>query len=284
MKFSLVFLLIVSAISSTNYSFYDIEYNHRYLLDILKFPTNKISTGIYIFRIAVESLEESIIKIQVKQNDIANFKVNICGFYQLPTDSEIIDGADNIEIDYTSKYIHNNYTYYRFNVPTLKKEEKIKCLVVTILNYEALDYLSVYVYSSKNENLQGYTLYNINYMKEEILNKTTLGQHKGLFYFILENKEQGKNNLIRFKFNKKYSPEIEMSVAAFKEKPTAEEDLKKPVSFEEPSFKSLTRNEDSIIYEYLIKNSEINKQKYLVVGVMMTESLDFMSFYIGPES
>ena len=172
----------------------------------------------------------------------------------------------------------------RLYVKQIKKEEKIKCLVVTILNYEALDYLSVYVYSSKNENLQGYTLYNINYMKEEILNKTTLGQHKGLFYFILENKEQGKNNLIRFKFNKKYSPEIEMSVAAFKEKPTAEEDLKKPVSFEEPSFKSLTRNEDSIIYEYLIKNSEINKQKYLVVGVMMAESLDFMSFYIGPES
>lgn len=66
--------------------------------------------------------------------------------------------------------------------------------------------------------------------------------------------------------------------------PTVEEELKNPVSYEEPSFKSLIRDEDYTIYEYLIKNQVINKQRYLVVGVMMEESLDFMSFYLGPES
>lgn len=40
-------------------------------------------------------------------------------------------------------------------------------------------------------------------MKEEILNKTTLRKHEGYFYFMLEKEEQGKNNLIRNKFNKK---------------------------------------------------------------------------------
>ena len=282
--FSLMFLLISSTIGSTNYYSYDIEYSHRYLLDTLQFPSNKIPAGNYYFRIAVENLEETTIKIQIKQNDIANFKVNVCGFYQRPTDSEILDGADNIEIEDSSKYINHNYTYYTFKVPTLKKEEKIKYLVVTILNNEALDYLSVYVYPSNIDKPEGYTFYNISYMKEEILNKTTLSQHKGIFYFILENEEQEKNNLIRFKFNKKYYPEIDLSVAAFTERPTVEKELKKPVSFEEPSFKSLTRDQDYTIYEYLIKNSVINKQKYLVVGVRIVESLDFMSFYLGPES
>ena len=284
MVFSLMLLLIASATSSTNYYFYDIEYSHRFLLETLKFPTNKIPTGNYYFRIPVENLEETNIKIQVKQNDIANFKVNVCGFYQRPTDSEILDGTDNIEIENNSKYIASNFTYYRFKVPVLKKEEKIKYLVVTILNKEALDYLSVYVYPSNIDDPKGYTFYNITYMKEEILNKTTLGQQKKIFVFILENEEQEKNNIIRFKFNKKYSPEIDISVAAFKERPTVEDELKNPVSYEEPSFKSLTRDEDYTIYEYIIKNQVINKQRYLVVGVMMEELLDFMSFYLGPES
>jgi hypothetical protein len=277
-----MFLLISSTICSTNYYIYDIEYNNRYFLDTLKFPSNKIPAGKYYFRIAVENLEETSITIQIKKNDIANFKVNVCGFYQRPTDFEIVDGADNIEIEESSKYIHSNYTYYRFDVPTLKKEEKIKYLVVTILNNEALDFLSVDVYPSNIDDSKEYTFYNITYMKEEILNKTTLSQHKGIFYFVSEKDEQEKNNLIRFKFNKKYSPDIDLSVAAFKERPTVEKELKKPVSHEAPSFISLKRDENYTIYEYLIKNSEINKQKYLVVGVKMDESLDFMSFYLGP--
>ena len=147
-----------------------------------------------------------------------------------------------------------------------------------------MDYLSAYVYPSYINEPERYNFYNISYMKEEILNKTTLSQHQGIFYFILENEEQEKNNIIRFKFNKKYYPEIDLSVAAFKERPSVEAELKKPVSHEEPSFKSLTRDKDYTIYEYLINNSVINKQKYLVIGVRIVESLDFMSFYLGPES
>ena len=66
MMFSLMFLLISSTIGSTNYYIYDIEYSHRYLLDTLKFPSNKIPAGNYYFRIAVENLEEATIKIQIK--------------------------------------------------------------------------------------------------------------------------------------------------------------------------------------------------------------------------
>ena len=284
MALLLMFLLIATTICSTNYYIYDIEYSHRYILDPLKFPSNKIPAGNFYFRIQIENYEETFIKIQFKQNEIANFKLNVCGFYQRPTDLEIIDGADNIEIKDSSKNIYHNYTNYIFKFPTLKKEEKIKYLVVTVLNNEALDYHAAYVYPSYTDEPEGYTFYNISYMKEEILNKTTLSKHKGIFYFILENKEQGKNNLIRIKFNKKYYPEIDIAVALFKERPTVYEELKKKVSVEEPSFKSLIRDEDYTIYEYLLKNPVVNKQKYLLVGVIIIEPLDFISFYLGPES
>ena len=56
-------------------------------------------------------------------------------------------------------------------------------------------------------------------MKEEIFNKTTLSQHKGVFVFITEN-----------------------------------------------------------------SNPEINKQNYIGFAVFLEESLDFISFFIGPDS
>jgi len=42
-------------------------------------------------------------------------------------------------------------------------------------------------------------------MKEEILNKATLSQHRGTFVFIFENEELEKDKLIRLKFNKELS-------------------------------------------------------------------------------
>ena len=70
-------------------------------------------------------------------------------FYQYPTNSEILNAADYIELEKRSVSIDNNFIDYIYRVPKFKKEEKIKYLVVTILNYKALDFLLVGIYSSK---------------------------------------------------------------------------------------------------------------------------------------
>ena len=285
MRFSLIILLVASAVRATDFYIYDIEYNHRYLLDIDRFPSNKIPIGTYYFRIPVENLEETNIKIQVKQEDITDFKVNICGFYQHPNDSEILNGTDSTELEISSKFIDSKYSNYKFNVPTLKKEEKIKYLVVTILNKEALDYLSVYVYSSKYDKVPDqFKAYSIKYMKEAVLNKTILSKHKGVFIFILENEEIEKNKLIRLKFKKEYSPEIRFEFYGYEERPTTTEKLFNPVSDGRLSLNSLKRDEDYTIYEYVLEYSDKSNQKYLAFNAIMTESFDFISFYIGPES
>ena len=283
MRFQLIFLLITYAICSTNFNIYDIEYDHRYLLDNL----NKIAIGTYYFRIPIEKLEESTIQIKIKQDNIANFKVKVCGFYQRPTDLEVLNGADNIELENNSKYIKKKYNYYIYEIPTLKKEEKIKYLVVTILNNEVLDYLSLYVYPSKteDENFKIFSLSNITYMKEEIFNKTIQSQHKRIFIFISENGDLEKNKLIRLKFYKKYSPEIEIGVAGFEKRPISEKELNDDVASEKGiPLRSITRDGDYTIYEFPIENPKINKQKYIGFSVFMDELFNFTSFYIGPDS
>ncbi len=56
-----------------------------------------------------------------------------------------------------------------------------------------MHYLSLYAYYDK-EIEEEFTIYNVTYKKEEILNETTLSQHKGLFLFLLENGNIGKKN------------------------------------------------------------------------------------------
>ena len=202
------------------------------------------------------------------------------GFYQHPTDSEIVIGTNNIELEQRLVSIEYNYIIYTFNAPTIKKQDKIKYIVFTVLNNAKLTYLSLYAYTF--EKIE-FTIYNINYMKEEILNKTALGRHIGAFAFILENEGQEKNKLIRLKLKKEYSPEIQMVAGGFKERPTKQEELENGVS-SELKLKSLTKDENYNIYEYSLENPEINKQKYIVIGMLLSESLDFISFYIGHES
>ena len=149
-----------------------------------------------------------------------------------------------------------------------------------------MDYLSIYVYPKQSHDAYvEYTIYNINYMKEEILNKTTLNQHKGGFIFILENEEElKKNKLIRIKLNKEYSKRIHLEFAGYKERPIFEEDIRNPVYSDEVKLESITKDEDYNTYEYLLEHPTIIEQKYLLFGFLLDESVDFVSFYVGPES
>ena len=141
-KFSLILLLIVNAVSENN--IYGIEYDHRYLLDILTFPSNKIPIGTYYFRIPVENLEKSRIRIEFKRNDIVDFEMKVCSFFQLPTDIEILSGMNSTELENTDSY-YKGYHNFFLNVPTFKKQKKIKYLVFTFINKEVLNYLTFHI-------------------------------------------------------------------------------------------------------------------------------------------
>jgi len=194
----LIFLLIACrcVISDKNYYLIrDIPFNSEYEVDIDRFPSKQIPIGDYYFRIPFGSLEETYLQVQFLKSDKINFKVKVSGFDHFPSDYEILEGIDNIdniELEKRSVSIENKYIDYIFIVPTLKKQDKIRYLVVTILNNENLNYLSVYPYSSQSKQGFEFAFYNINYMKEVIFNETTLNNHKRAFILIFENEKLKK--------------------------------------------------------------------------------------------
>ena len=281
MRNLLIFLLIAFVTSETDNFFYEFNYNSIYEVDTSKFPSGYIPIGNLYFTIPVEDLEDkTILQILLFKGDKIDFKVKVSGFYQHPTESEIVDGTDNIELDPIEVSTRENYILYTFKMPTLKKQEKIKYLVYTILNNANLSYLSLFTYSY---SMQEFTIYNVNYKKEEILNKTTLSHHKGIFIFILENEELETNKIIRLKLNKELSDGFKLGSAGFKKRPTKEEDLYNEDVSEPLKLKSVSKEDNYYIYEFPVENQEINKQNYLGIAVSTTDSLDYISFYIGPE-
>jgi hypothetical protein len=262
------------------------KYNKYYEFDIKKFdPLDYIPKANLHFTVQVENLNETYLKIQLYKGDKINFKLKVSGFYQLPTESEIDDEIKKInELNEDDIFVENDHIIYTYKIPTLKKQDKIKYLVFSILNNEPMHYLSLYTYPFKEEGNEKFTIYNINYKKEEILNKTTLSQHKGIFLFILENEDLENNKLVRLKIKKELSEDMHISAVAYKERPIKEEIILNPVSKTELPIKSLTKDEKYVIYEFLIENADINKQKYIAIAFLPRKILDFISFYIGPES
>jgi hypothetical protein len=223
MRILLIYLFIAFASSETNNYFYDIVFDERYEIDVSKFPSAFIPKANLYFTVPVENKKEiHFFQVRLLKSDKIDFKVNVSGFTQHPTDSEIVNGTDNIKLEQSSVSTEYDYVIYTFNVPTLKKQDKIKYYGFTVLNNANLSYLSLYAYTF--EKIE-FIIYNINYMKEEILNKTTLGRYIGAFAFILEIEGQEKNKLIRLKIKKEYSPEIQMVAGGFKERPTKQEEL-----------------------------------------------------------
>jgi len=229
----------------------------------------------------VENLQEADLEINLSKGDKIDFKVKVSGFYQQPTESEIIKGNDNIELEPREINTISDFIYYTFKLPTLKKQDKIKYLVFTILNNEPMYYLSLGAFFTNKKRID-FTIYNITYKNEEILNKTTLSKHKGVFVFILENKDLGTNKLFRLKLKQETSQK-KAKVAGFDERPFTQENLENYVSLGELELKSTTKDENYYIYEFLIKKEEINKQKYIAILYHLEDTLDFISLYIGPE-
>jgi len=284
MKFLLIYLLIAFTSSKDYNYFYDIIFEERYEIDVTKFPSGYIPKASLYFTVLAEKKDEISFQVRLLKSDKMDFKVKVSGFTQYPTDSEIVNGTDNIELEGRILSTLYDYVTYDFNAPTLKKQDKIKYYVFTVLNNANLSYLSLYAYEYVINYLE-YTFYKMNYMKEEILNKTAIRRHIGAFLFTVENKDLGKNKLIRIKLSKDHSKKIEISfVAGFKERPTTQKELKSAIIGEDLEIKSSTKDENYKIYEFSVENPEVNKQKYIAFAMYLEETLDFVNFYIGPQS
>ena len=150
MRILLILLLIafICATSDRIYFIQDILLNSEYDDGALRFPSSKIPIGDYYFRIPFENLEETYLQVRFLKSDKINFKVKVSGFSHFPRENEILVGIDSIELGKKSVSTQNNYIDYKFIVPILKKQAKLRCLVVAILNNETLNYLRVYPHSS----------------------------------------------------------------------------------------------------------------------------------------
>ena len=94
MKFLLLLLIAYTfEASETNNYFYNISYNDIYRVELSRFyPLDYIPKANLYFTMPVENLQVTNLDIQVSKSDKIDFKVKVSGFYQQPTESEIIKG------------------------------------------------------------------------------------------------------------------------------------------------------------------------------------------------
>ena len=124
MRFLLIFLLIAFASCETQNFFYDIAYYKRYELDLSKFTSGYLPKANLYFTVPVERLDEANLQIQLYKGDKIDFKVKVSGFYQHPTESEIVNGTDNIELEQREVFTKDDLIIYTYQVPTLKNKIK----------------------------------------------------------------------------------------------------------------------------------------------------------------
>ena len=129
MRLLLIFLLIVYSLCETLNRFYNMLYNTEYIVDVTQFSSEYIPKANLYFIVPVENLDGTNLQIRLDKTDKIDFKVKVSGFFQIPTESEIVKGTDNIELEHRSVSTEYYFIRYTYLVPTLKKQDKINYLV-----------------------------------------------------------------------------------------------------------------------------------------------------------
>ena len=111
MKILLIFLFIACSTCEIINSFYNIFCNTEFIIDVNKFPSTYIPKANLYFIIPVENIDPNILEIQCLKGDTIDFKVKVSGFYKLPTESEIVNVTDNIELEQRFVSTKNNLYY-----------------------------------------------------------------------------------------------------------------------------------------------------------------------------
>ena len=147
MKIAYLIVLISYALCSTDRVF-DISFNTEYTVDIRQFDEGYIPGGhSYYFRMPSITEDELKIQLKVYHNADASFKVDVCGYKFKPTDTQVINGNQycGSALEHT-KSTGSTYDEYIYPFET---DANVEYLAIHVFNYNALDFLSVYIYSHK---------------------------------------------------------------------------------------------------------------------------------------
>ena len=117
-------------------------------LDVL--TEYKFVTGFshYYFRVKVSSLDNMYLELTAVNygtNSERDFKFDICGFYDYPSDNQVINGHEYCENDlYPTLDRRSDYVHYRYTFSTLKD---ISYLALSLTMRTSIYPYTLYIYS-----------------------------------------------------------------------------------------------------------------------------------------
>ena len=118
-------------------------------LDVLTQYTFVTSYTNYYFRVKVSSLDNMYIELEARNigsNSENDFKIDFCGFYDYPSDDEVMYGHEYCEhAKVTTLDKRSDYVYYRYTFSALK-DIKYLSLSLTRLKSDIYPY-SLFIYS-----------------------------------------------------------------------------------------------------------------------------------------
>ena len=154
MKISYLILFLGCILSSTDYKFYDITFNKEYIVDITQWREGYLPGNFnYYFRLQAIPSDDLQIQLTVLINAVIDFQVDICGFYDCPSDDSALSGYGGSCANSLQGVITDDgYKYKTYSYP-FSTTENVNYLTIHMQNKLALHYLSVYVYSKTGKQL-----------------------------------------------------------------------------------------------------------------------------------
>lgn len=283
MKILFILILIEYAICET--SIKNIRIGETYEVELSDFPNNQIppKTKQY-FRMPIE-VNESIelieieIQLRVLHGTNPEFMINVIGFSKLPSNEEVKDERNCINLPCTNVTEDKSYDIFKYRLEIL---ENIKYLAIHIENSITLNYLSVFCLTRVEKSMEiKFQIFDILYMKEFKLNKTSLEENHNVLIFRMENENENTNS-IRIKVNKELKSEIKLNVLGYTFKPNTPEDIQNFIDIKTPEKIEVAKNEEYLIYYYNYEKIS-DYSKYICYGIGIEDKYDYLSIYIGPK-
>ena len=120
-------------------------------IEVMTHYTFVTSNKHYYFRVKVSSLDNMYIELEARNigsNSENDFKVDICGFYDYPTDAEVMYGHEycaNAKVPTLDRRSDSDLVYYRYTFSSLKDINYLS-LSLTMLKSNIYPY-SLFIYS-----------------------------------------------------------------------------------------------------------------------------------------
>ena len=173
-----------------------------------------------------------------------------------------------------------DYTVYNYPFEVL---EGIKFLAIHVKNLNALNYLSLFCTNiNEEEQVEEYILFDLPYMKEFEVNKTTLSKAVSLNNLVVFQMEidNDKVHSIKVKANGEESSVINIAIAGYFEKPKTVEEYENAIELVEPTKIDVKDEEKYLEYEYSYE--KMDGISFICIVIFIEQKLDYLSIYVGP--